>query len=342
MDDIIILIPAYKPNEEIMMDFINELVKKFNKVVVVNDGSGSKYDEFFKKIESMNIKILRHDVNKGKGRAIKTGFEYILKNYNNITGTVTADCDGQHSVEDIIKCANALRKNKNALIVGCRNFDEDHVPTKSKYGNKLTRGIFKVFIGINITDTQSGLRAFGTELMSKFLKTVGERYEYETNMLIDCKTYDIEIKEVTIKTIYIRNNEESHFNPIKDSLRIYKLFFKYILAATSSFILDILLFSIFVRLINIENNIMISTIIARILSSIYNFVVNSRLVFKKQSKTSIIKYLILVIVQMFVSGTSVTIIAKYVKISSSIIKIFVDTLIFIANFFIQREWVFKK
>ena len=344
MEDIVILIPAYKPNEQIMLEFMKKMVVKFKNIVIVNDGSGIEYDNFFKNFENMGLKVLYHDVNKGKGRAIKTGFEYILNNYDlkKIVGTITADCDGQHCVEDIEKCANRLKEYPESLVVGCRNFDDEQVPPRSKFGNKITRNVFKMFIGINITDTQSGLRGFGIELMRKFLNTIGERYEYETNMLIDCKTYDIEIQEVTIQTVYIEKNAGSHFNPIKDSLRIYKLFFKYILSAVSSFVIDIVLFTLFVNVLQIDNKIMVATIIARVISSIYNFIVNSKVVFKKQSKTSIIKYIVLVVIQMFISGIGVTVIAKYININETVIKVIVDTIIFIINFVIQREWVFKK
>lgn len=342
MEDIVILIPAYEPNQKIMKEFILKLNKKFKKIVIVDDGSGEKYKEFFKSFEHEEIPVLTHIVNMGKGRAIKTGFEYILKNYPNTLGAVTADCDGQHTVEDIEKCVYALRENKNDLVVGCRNFDEPQVPFKSRYGNKITRNIFKIFIGISITDTQTGLRAFGTDLMRKFLNTAGDRFEYETNMLIDCKTYDIKITEVPIETVYIENNAGTHFNPIKDSLRIYKLFFKYILAAVSSFIIDIVLYAILVHLININEKILVSTVIARILSSSYNFFMNSKVVFKKQSKSSIIKYVTLVIVQMLISAGLVTLLSSIIPIPSTIVKIVVDTIIFLVNFIIQREWVFKK
>ncbi len=342
MKDIVILIPAYKPEKEIMLKFLEELTLKFNNILIVDDGSGIEYKDFFNEIEKRGLKVIHHEVNKGKGRAIKTGFDYILKNYNQLLGTITADCDGQHTVEDIEKCAKKLLEYPEDLVVGCRDFNQDNVPNRSKFGNKLTRIIFRIFIGINITDTQSGLRAFGKNLMNIFLKTEGERYEYETNMLIDCKNYDINIQEVTIKTVYINKNQGSHFNPIKDSLKIYKLFFKYILSAVSSFLLDILLFTLFVNILNINSKIIVATIIARIISAIYNFVINSKLVFKKSTKLSIIKYIILSIIQMLVSGYAVNFIAQYININTTFIKILVDVVIFVANFFIQREWVFKN
>jgi len=341
MKDIIILIPAYKPNKDIMLEFINELKNRFENIVIVDDGSGEEFNEFFNHFESDGIRVIHHEINCGKGRAIKTGFDFILKNYNNYIGTITADCDGQHTVKDIEKCAEKLREYPKALVIGCRNFNEQNVPPKSRYGNKITRLIFNVFVGINITDTQSGLRGFGIDLMKLFLNTDGERYEYETNMLIECKKQDITIQEVTIETVYLDNNQGSHFNPIKDSLKIYHLFFKYIMSSFSSFILDILIFSVCIYFINIDEKIIVSTIIARVISLLYNFTVNAKLVFNKCGKASIVKYLILAIIQMMISGYTVTFITNAIHVNEILTKIIVDTTIFVVNFVIQREWVFK-
>lgn len=347
MDDIVIIIPAYKPDEKIMLEFVEKVKKHFKNTVVVNDGSGEKYEEFFARIQEQGIPVLKHYMNLGKGRAIKTAFNYVLNNYENFKGVVTADCDGQHYIEDIIKCANKLKENPNKLIIGTRNFNEKQVPLRSKFGNKMTRWIFGTFVGIKITDTQSGLRAFGKQTMMKFLGTAGERYEYETNMLIECKEKEIEIEEVQISTVYIRNNSLSHFDVIKDSFRIYKLFIKYIISALSSFLLDILLYAFIVNVlpkinVGIITEIVIASIIARIISSIYNFSLNSKIVFKSSNKKSLTKYLVLVIVQMFISAFSVSAIFKATQINSTLIKVIIDTVIFVINFVIQREWVFKN
>lgn len=347
MEDIVIIIPAYKPDEQIMLEFIGKVKENFRNIVVVNDGSGEKYNEFFKKIQSQGISVLNHYVNLGKGRAIKTAFNYVLNNFENLTGVVTADCDGQHHIEDIIKCAKKLKETPNKLIIGARNFNEKQVPFKSRFGNKMTRWIFGTFVGIKITDTQTGLRAFGKQTMMKFLGTAGERYEYETNMLIECKEKEIEIEEVPISTVYIRNNSLSHFDVLKDSFRIYKLFIKYIISALSSFLLDILLFTFIVSLLpqidfGVITEIVVATILARIISSIYNFALNSKVVFKSSNKQSLAKYFILVIIQMFISAFSVSAIFKVTRINSTLIKVIVDTIIFVINFVIQREWVFKK
>ena len=175
----------------------------------------------------------------------------------------------------------------------------------------------------------------------------GERYEYETNMLIECKQKHIEIEEVPISTVYIRNNSLSHFNPIKDSIIIYKLFLKYIISSLSSFILDIILFTVFVGILpQIRiwkiTEIVISTIMARVISATYNFIINAKIVFKNQKANSIIKYFILCLLQMFVSAFAVSELFKLLHINSTLIKVAVDTIIFIINFVIQREWVFNS
>ena len=347
MDDIVIIIPSYKPEKETMMGFIEKVKNKFKNIIVVDDGSGTEYRDFFENLQNQGIVVLRHYINFGKGRGIKTAFNHVLNNYPDVLGVVTADCDGQHYIEDIIKCAEKLRENPEKLVIGYRNFDEKQVPLRSRFGNKITRGVFNTFVGIKITDTQSGLRAFGKNTMETFLKTVGERYEYETNMLIDCKEKEIEISEVPISTVYIKNNSGSHFNPIKDSIIIYKLFAKYIISSLSSFIVDILLFSLFVSLlpkISLHGitEIVVATILARIISATYNFIINSKVVFKNQNKSSIIKYFVLCVVQMFISAFAVSELFKLLHINSTLIKVIVDTIIFIINFVIQREWVFKK
>lgn len=196
-----------------------------------------------------------------------------------------------------------------------------------------------LFTGLKISDTQTGLRVMSKEVATYLLNVKGERYEYETNVLLATKRLDISITEEKIGTIYLNNNKESHFNPIKDSIEIYKLFMKYIISSLSSFILDILLFTIFIKL---TNEVITSSVISRIISSIYNFLINKNLIFKNSDNKSIIKYYLLVIIQLAISTTITKVLNNCIKLNIVIIKILVDTFIFIINFVIQREIVFKK
>lgn len=346
MDKVVVLIPAYEPSEKFLM-FLNELKTEFKNIVVVNDGSGKKYNKIFEKIKNEDIEVIENVINMGKGRALKNGINYILQHYNKQSVIVTADCDGQHLVSDIKKCCEECIKSPNELVLGCRNFDNEDVPPKSKFGNKTTRNMFKLFVGLNITDTQTGLRAFSYDNAKKFLNIPGERFEYETNVLIATKKYKVNIKEIEIETVYINDNKGTHFNPIKDSFNIYKLFFKYIIASISSFVIDILFFTLIYRILfNFINDtaILISTVIARIISSLYNYLINSKIVFEQEKikGKQFIKYYMLVIIQMCVSAISVYIVNNFIDFGVTFIKIIIDTIIFVINFYVQREWVFKE
>ena len=349
MDNLALIIPTLEPNTTFIKVVCN-YKKHFNKIIVVDDGSGEEYRYIFKEISDMGVVVLTHALNYGKGRALKTAFNYVLNNYKDIVGVITVDSDGQHLVKDALKCSDALINSENKLVLGSRNFDEDNVPLKSRVGNKLTRSLFKILCGISISDTQTGLRAIAINDIKTFLYTKGERFEYETNMLLDARKYNIKFEEVPIETVYLNENKGTHFNPLRDSVEIYKVFIKYLFVSLSSFLVDILFFMLFLNILSLFSDfsfimykIIVSTVCARIVSSLYNYLLNRKFVFEKHdSKSFIIKYYILVIIQMGISRLSVALLSQV--FSSKIIvllKIIVDILIFIANYYIQREWVFN-
>lgn len=340
MKDIFVIIPTLNPDLKLMKPFIEELKTKFDNILVFDDGSREEFQSYYKSLEKQGIIVLHHYINLGKGRALKDAYNYLLCNYSDLKGVVTADCDGQHLVKDIVALAKAVIKHPDSLILGCRNFDDKDVPTRNKIGNKITRNVMNLFVGIKITDTQTGLRAMSKDIMIKLIDSKGERFDYETTTLVDTTIKDIPIYEVGISTVYLEgSNEGSHFNVITDSISIYKTFFKYILASTSSFIIDILLFTIFNKYLL---NVVIATIIARIISSLYNYFVNAKVVFKKANKSSIFKYFILVLVQMFVSAYSVKYLTILLRINSTLIKVVVDLIIFIVNYYIQKKLIFRS
>ena len=353
MEENVLVIPSLDPDENflnLLEEFKNKIAQeKINmSIVVVNDGSSKNFNNLFEEIKNKDITVLQHSVNLGKGRALKTAFNYILNETKNLKSVVTADSDGQHLIEDIILCLKSSNENENTLILGTRNFKKNlktignggKVPFRSKLGNRLTSLVFKYLLGLKISDTQTGLRAFSKNQVKDFLKVKGERFEYETNMLIDNKNLGYKFKEIPINTVYIKNNKSSHFNQVRDSITIYLLFLKYIVVSLLSFILDISLFGIFKAF---KFTIINATIIARILSSILNYTLNKNKVFKSFNKKSLIKYYILVIIQMFISGYSVKFLHKiFVNKNVIFLKIIIDLIIFIVNYYIQREWVFKR
>ena len=313
----LIVIPALNPPEE-LIDYVGRLRSSgLEDILIVDDGSSEKYKHIFVELkEKYGCQLLTHAKNLGKGRALKNAFNYFLtmpdaEEYN---GLVTADSDGQHRVEDVVKMVGEIEKHPESLVLGCRDFDSKNVPPKSKFGNKLTKVVFRILYGRSITDTQTGLRGFPKKILKGMIDIPGERFEYETKMLIHTFEENISIAETTIETIYYENNAETHFNPIKDSLKIYKVifgsFFKYLLSSLSSFIVDIGLFQVMlwtILLIGINRGtlpIIVSTVLARIFSSYFNFTMNKNFVFngEKSIRKTIMKYYSLAAIQMCMSA----------------------------------------
>ncbi|MEF9865521.1 MAG: bifunctional glycosyltransferase family 2/GtrA family protein [Oscillospiraceae bacterium] len=340
-----VIIPALNPDEK-LIKLIKELNEnKITNIVIVNDGSCEETEIYFNAAEKLGCTILKHCTNMGKGRALKTAFNYCLNANEHLIGVVTADADGQHTVEDIVACAAALADNRTNLIMGCRNFEGEDVPKTNKMGNKLTAVVMKLLCGVQVSDTQTGLRAIPANFMRQLIKVNGEGFEFETNMLLETQKTDTPISEVPIKTVYIEQNRTSHFNPLKDSIKIYALFLKFICASVSSAVVDMVLFAIFVKLFrryNIEMYIVVATVAARILSAIFNYFVNSKAVFEKQTgKNTMAKYALLCIVQMSLSAVLVSLVYSFMQFSELAIKIPVDLILFLISFQIQRKYVFK-
>lgn len=344
-----VIIPAYEPDDKLikLIDDLN--AKEISPVVVVDDGSDvGNYGRIFDTVRDKGAVVLRHAVNMGKGRALKSAFNYCLNEYADIMGVVTADSDGQHSPEDIKKCMEELKSSPDALVLGVRNFDGAGIPARSVFGNKVTCRVMKFLTGISISDTQTGLRGISSAFMRSLLTEKGERFEFETNMLMATKELGINIKEVPIRTIYLENNRSSHFNPLKDSLRIYAIFLKFVFSSLSSSVVDMVLFSVFCAVFkNVAiaiGYIMLSTILARVISAVYNFMINYRVVFKGHGRKAhaAVKYFVLAVCIMLLSGLLVSFFHRLApSIPEVIVKLPVDTLLFLVSFLVQREVVYK-
>ena len=219
----IIIIPSYRPTR-ILLDLVQAEEKKGHKVIVIDDGSGAAYEDIFCAIPF----VLKHNINKGKGAAIKTALTYILDTYQKEAlcdeiSIVTMDSDGQHAVADVEKVLMEEQKHRDCLVLGSRDFS-GKVPWKSKAGNLLTAKLFYLLYKRKLKDTQTGLRAFSYAMIPALLTISGSRYEYEMNVLSHYARNRLPIREVPIQTIYHDNkNSGTHFHMIKDSILFYKI-----------------------------------------------------------------------------------------------------------------------
>ncbi|MEG3028986.1 MAG: bifunctional glycosyltransferase family 2/GtrA family protein [Oscillospiraceae bacterium] len=348
MNNIKILIPSLDPDGK-LLGVVKELVASTDfDLILLDDGSGKEGRNIFDELEKNDrCTILRHAINLGKGRALKDGFNYILNTYPQCLGVVTVDGDGQHLTKDIVLCAKALYDHPKSLVLGSRDFDGKDVPTKSSFGNKVTRQTMKLLCGVNIPDTQTGLRGISADFMKLLMTVPGERFEFETNMLLCAKENNIPFEIVTIDTVYLEGNATTHFNPLKDSFKIYSIFIKFLVSSSSSFLIDVTLFTIlatFLRDIAPLYYIFVSTAVARVVSAVFNYNLNKKTVFKnfEHNPLIVVKYILLCIVQLCLSAFFVEKLYYLLRINESIVKIMIDMILFFISFTIQREWVFRS
>ncbi len=342
----VVVIPAYKPLEA-FGDFLGCLKSQgdFTDIVVVDDGSGEEYGGIFQAVEDLpGVVVLRHHTNLGKGRALKTAFNYCLgltKGGGPCAGVITADADGQHRVGDIIRIGRALAGNPEKLVLGSRAFGGQDIPLRSRFGNTVSRLVYRWLCGVNVSDTQTGLRGIPCGFLEECCGIEGERYEYETNMLLKAKELDIRFTEIPIETVYENSNSGSHFNPLRDSLKIYSVIFKYSLSSILSVVIDYL---VFYYLYGKGAPVLAATYAARIGSSLVNFGINRKVVFKNNGNfaAQFCKYLLLVLLSGTLSGTGIGLLKKLFGLPATITKVAVELALYFMNFYVQRIWVFSS
>lgn len=348
-----VIIPALNPIST-LADFVQELLEcGIPEVIVVNDGSDGSFNDIFHEVEQLeHCTVLVHEVNRGKGRALKTAFAYFIEYYSYLDGVITADADGQHTVEDICRIGGNLSLKKNSFILGVRNFNDPSVPKRSYMGNLMTSFLFKSLYGYNLQDTQTGLRGIPVSELTWMIEMSGERYDFEINMLIKARQRNIGFSTVPIKTVYYDKNSGSHFSTIKDAipifLRLISGLIQYSGATIVSGAIDILAFFVFNSFVfvnlSLPVRILVSTMIARLLSSILNFLMNRRLIFADHGKfaRSAVRYYIWAIFLMMISYSLVYTISLFWRVNASIIKLIIDISLGFLSYQVQLRWVFHS
>lgn len=322
----------------------------------MDDGSGPGYREIFDRAEkTAGCIVLRHDKNRGKGRALKTGFAWILNRWKpgeERIGILCMDCDGQHLPEDGAILLEKARQQPGSLVLGVRDFSRAGVPWRSRIGNRISARILEMASGLKIQDTQTGLRAFDSSLLEFFCRVPGEGFDYETEMLLACGERKIPVVTENIHTVYQGKNKGSHFRPVRDSLKVLAIFLgrpgRFVLASLFSALADLLLFWLleqgFRGLGKGEtfSGIFTATLAARSLSGILNYLLNRRWVFGRRGKPffGFWRYLFLWAGVMAASAALVTGVSALTGIPPEAAKIFCDGALFLLSYQIQKRWVF--
>ena len=228
LNSLAIVLPSLDPDQKFLTVVEGLVEKGFAHIVIVDDGSGDERQVWFEKAAAFpQCAVIHHGVNRGKGRALKTAFAYVLEKLPEMQGVITIDGDGQHLADDIVACGERMLQEGDKVVLGCRNFDQAGVPPRSVAGNKTTSRMFRLAFGIRLSDTQTGLRAIPRACLPRFCTVEGERFEYETNMLLQMKRCGIAFIEQPITTVYDPEDYSSHYNAVKDSMRIAKIMWKH-------------------------------------------------------------------------------------------------------------------
>lgn len=342
----IALIPSFQPDDH-LLPLVLELNECGFSIVVVDDGSGETYEHIFKALPNYVI-VLSYKDNHGKGYALKYGIKYIKENVLEEHTIVTLDSDGQHKVKDAIRVCEESENNKDTLVLGSRTFDKT-CPRKSRFGNFMARMNFFLFTGKKVKDTQTGLRAWNNKLTDKLLSAKGDRYEYEMNVLLNCTRDDIEILEVLIETIYINNNSGSHYNPLKDTLRIFWEIAKFSLSSFIGFLVDYGVFSIVGlahgKLVEwVGWRLVTRNVFARVISATVNFIINYKIVFKSKDKVwkAALKYAGLAIFILACNTGILYLLVDKAGMNEYLAKIIVEVIMFFVSWLVQKLFVFKR
>ena len=340
-----VLIPAYMP-EETLLDLAQSLMDAdFFEVLVIDDGSGADYAHIFAQLKDIGCRVLQHAINMGKGRALKTGINDVLARGVDIDGVVTADADGQHLPADIIAVGRRMQQADDAIVLG-RRMMRGKVPWKSRFGNTITRGVFGAVSGQRVYDTQTGLRALPISALPGLLALPGERYEYEMNVLLEARGLGYDLVEVDIETVYIDGNSASHFNPWRDSWRIYRLIIMFGASSLLAFGIDFLVFTLLIFIVGDAQEVLwIPVVGARVISSFVNFLVNRSVVFGRRKGDGnavrhVVGYYVLVLVILAANYALISLL-KMAGLNVFVAKIVTEAILFVVSFLAQKHIVFR-
>jgi len=337
------VIPTYNTSEAILK-LIKEIQQKSHyHIVVIEDGKNKNDKQYiFDEIKSMeNTTLLHHYINLGKGAALKACFNHILVNYPEIKGVVTLDDDGQHCVSDALKILDSIKEKNNIFVLGYRLFSKN-IPLKSYIGNNISKFIYRIVLGRKFKDTQTGLRGLSKNFMLQSLNIKANRYEFETEQLALSTQQDkkFEISEIPIKTIYIDNNKASSFRPLIDSLKIYFVLFRYALSSIITFVVDIIIFSLTLGMLN---SVLISNLMARVVTTVVQFYLIKNFVFNTKSGLKTFILFVIYVLTMGVLSSSLQVaIDDYSNIGKMPSKLIIEIFLFFVNFAFLRSFLFKK
>jgi len=212
--NVCVIIPTYN-NNKTLKRVIDGVLNYTNRIIVVDDGSTDQTADILKNYP--NLTQIQFSKNKGKGAALREGFNKALS--IGFDYAITIDSDGQHYPNDISVFIDALKKDKNTILIGSRNMTHETIPKGSSFGNKFSNFWFWAETSTKLTDTQSGFRLYPLKPLSD-IKFYTTKFEFEIEVIVKAAWRKVAVKNIPIKVLYDEDERVSHFRPFKDFTRI--------------------------------------------------------------------------------------------------------------------------
>ena len=345
---IALVVPAYRPDARLVELLAGLSGRWGGPVVVVDDGSGEPYARVFRRCTALGALLVPRGERGGKGEALKSGFAAVAGMDPRPWGIVCADDDCRHLPADVVSVAELLAERPDALVLGCRDFRSSQVAPLTHFANLCTRVAVRLFCGVSVSDTQSGLRGLPTGFALRMCEDERGGFEFEAAMLAEAERGGVPFAEAPISYVSDPAAPGSDFRPFVDTARILavmlELFAKYALSSVFCYALDLVLFGALVALIGSGAGawgVYAATVAARVVSAGTNFAVNRRKVFGGGvSGKRIARYVALSAGIMVASALAVGWVAPATGVPAVVVKPLVDFLLFFVNYKAQQLWVF--
>jgi glycosyltransferase involved in cell wall biosynthesis len=334
----IVLIPSYEPTRR-LTDLLAELREAAPDVgvVVVDDGSGPAFAPPFAGAVALGAELVVFDANRGKGAALKAGLRHIAEQHPG-HDVVTADSDGQHTVDDILRVAFRLRREEDALVLGVRAFSGD-VPARSRFGNAVSAFLFRAAAGYAVTDTQTGLRGIPASAIGWARAVPGDRFEYELEVLLAAKDAGLRVVEEPIATVYLDHNASSHFRTVRDSVRVMRPMLRFASASFAGFLIDTVVLQLAFWL---TGSLLGSVVAARVVSGAANFALNRRILGPGTPVVrAALKYAALAVALLVANYVWLSVLTA-AGIPLLAAKVVTEVALYVVSFAVQRSIVFAR
>jgi glycosyltransferase involved in cell wall biosynthesis len=329
------VIPCYNVSKA-CVDVVVATLAHADRVIAVDDGST---DDTLEWLKTTGCEVVHLPTNKGKGVALRHGFEAAIAGQCDYV--VTLDGDGQHLPEEIDNLVSAAVETGSDVVVGSRRVS--HMPPQRQVGNLLTRWTFRLQTGKKLRDTQTGYRLFTPAALEKIMPGLSwGRYETEMAMLFNAEHFGLKMTTATISTVYIGDNKLTSFRNLPDSMRIFFVVLRYAAAGISSAILEFALFSAMVWLFNFHY--VPALLISRAVALVNHYLVSRFFAFRMQKKIhrdEMFRYAVVAGINLAASFAFLHLLISLAGLNAVLSKAVSQTVLFWVTFFLLKQYTFR-